>query len=82
VGLRIVGSPLSPYVRKVLVCLDLKGLECELDPIVPFFGGDRFSALSPLRRIPVLTTGPKPPTRRHRQYRGPVPAARLIRRTS
>jgi glutathione S-transferase len=55
--LRIVGSPLSPYVRKVLVCLDLKGLAYELDPIVPFFGGDRFSALSPLRRIPVLIDG-------------------------
>ena len=49
----IVGSYLSPYVRKVLVCLDLKGLEYEIDPIVPFFGGDRFSELSPLRRIPV-----------------------------
>ncbi len=56
-GLRIVGSPLSPYVRKVLVCLDLKRLDCELDPIVPFFGDDRFSALSPLRRIPVLIDG-------------------------
>ena len=55
--MRIVGSPLSPYVRKVLVFLDLKGLEYELDPIVPFFGGDHFSALSPLRRIPVLIDG-------------------------
>ena len=52
--MRVVGSPLSPYVRKVLVFLDLKGLECELDPIVPFFGDDRFTTLSPLRRIPVL----------------------------
>jgi glutathione S-transferase len=55
--IRIVGSPLSPYVRKVLVFLELKGLEFELDPIVPFFGGDRFGALSPLRRIPVLIDG-------------------------
>jgi glutathione S-transferase len=44
-------------VRKVLVFLELKGLEFELDPIVPFFGGDRFGALSPLRRIPVLIDG-------------------------
>jgi len=51
---RIIGSYLSPYVRKVLVCLDLKGIAYEIDPIVPFFGDDRFSALSPLRRIPVL----------------------------
>jgi len=51
---RIVGNYLSPYVRKVLVCLHLKGIAYEIDPIVPFMGDDRFSALSPLRRIPVL----------------------------
>jgi glutathione S-transferase len=53
----IVGSYLSPYVRKVLVCLELKGLAYEVDHIVPFFGDDRFTKLSPLRRIPVLVDG-------------------------
>jgi glutathione S-transferase len=53
----IVGSYLSPYVRKVLVCLALKGVAYEIDPIVPFFGDDRFGKLSPLRRIPVLVDG-------------------------
>jgi glutathione S-transferase len=51
---RIIGSYVSPYVRKVLVCLHLKGIPYEIDPIVPFMGDDRFSRLSPLRRIPVL----------------------------
>ena len=51
---RIVGSYLSPYVRKVLVCLELKGLPYEIDPIVPFFGDERFSKASPLRRVPVF----------------------------
>jgi glutathione S-transferase len=51
---RIVGSYLSPYVRKVLVFLHEKGIAYEIDPIVPFFGDDAFSRLSPLRRIPVL----------------------------
>jgi glutathione S-transferase len=51
---RIVGSYLSPYVRKVLACLDIKGLAYEIDPIVPFMGDDRFTRLSPLRRVPVL----------------------------
>lgn len=51
---RIIGSYLSPYVRKVLVALHLKHVAYEIDPIVPFFGDDRFSDLSPLRRIPVL----------------------------
>jgi glutathione S-transferase len=53
----IVGSYLSPYVRKVLVALELKGLAYEVDHIVPFFGDDRFSKLSPLRRIPVMVDG-------------------------
>ena len=51
---QIIGSYLSPYVRKVLVVLDLKGIPFEIDPIVPFFGDDRFSRISPVRRIPVL----------------------------
>lgn len=51
---RIIGSYLSPYVRKVLVCLDLKGVSYEIDPIVPFYGNDAFTQVSPLRRIPVL----------------------------
>jgi glutathione S-transferase len=51
---QIVGSFLSPYVRKVLVVLNLKGIPYEVDPIVPFFGNDRFSQISPVRRIPVL----------------------------
>lgn len=53
----IIGSYLSPYVRKVLVCLELKGLAYEIDPIVPFFGSDEFSQISPLRRVPVLIDG-------------------------
>jgi glutathione S-transferase len=52
--MKIIGSYVSPYVRKVLACLALKGLEYEIDPITPFFGGEAFDRLSPLRRIPVL----------------------------
>lgn len=51
---RIIGTYLSPYVRKVLIFLEQKGIPYEIDPIVPFFGDDRFSKLSPLRRIPVF----------------------------
>ena len=53
-SVKIIGSYLSPYVRKILVLLQLKGITYEIDPIVPFFGDERFSAMSPLRRIPVL----------------------------
>ncbi len=55
--LRIIGNYISPYVRKVLACLELKGLEYEIDPIAPFVGNDEFTRLSPLRRIPVLVDG-------------------------
>ena len=55
--IRIIGSFVSPYVRKVLACANLKGLKYEVDPITPFYGNDEFTRLSPLRRIPVLIDG-------------------------
>jgi glutathione S-transferase len=36
--LTVIGSYVSPYVRKVLACMNLKGLDYEFDPITPFFG--------------------------------------------
>ena len=54
---QIIGSYISPYVRKVLAVLHLKGIAYEIDPIVPFFGDDRFTEISPLRRIPVYSDG-------------------------
>jgi len=56
-SLKIIGNYISPYVRKVLVCLELKGIAYEIDPIAPFVGDERFSELSPLRRIPILIDG-------------------------
>tara|TARA_R110001599_G_scaffold140340_2_gene320356 strand:- start:253 stop:1017 length:765 start_codon:yes stop_codon:yes gene_type:complete len=53
----IIGSYVSPYVRKLLACLAIKGLDYTIDPITPFYGNDEFTRLSPLRRIPVLVQG-------------------------
>lgn len=53
----IVGTPISPYVRKVLAILDMKAIPFRCDPQIPFFGGDDFTAISPLRRVPVLIQG-------------------------
>ncbi|WP_440976403.1 glutathione S-transferase family protein [Pseudoxanthomonas winnipegensis] len=53
----VVGSYVSPYVRKVLVVMALKGLRYTIDPIAPFVGGDAFQRISPLRRVPVLIDG-------------------------
>src|SRR5687768_17799220 len=55
--MKIIGSYVSPYVRKVLACLAIKDLLYEIDPITPFYGGEEFERLSPLRRIPVLIDG-------------------------
>mgnify|MGYP000082400807 CR=1 FL=1 len=53
----LIGSPISPYVRKVLAACALKGIEVELDPISPMAGNDDFERISPLRRIPVWIEG-------------------------
>ncbi|MFL6721760.1 MAG: glutathione S-transferase family protein [Sphingomonas sp.] len=53
----VIGSFVSPYVRKVLACMNLKGIRYEVDPITPFHGNDEFERLSPLRRVPVLIHG-------------------------
>lgn len=53
----LIGSPVSPYVRKVLAVCALKGVEVALDPISPMMGNDDFERLSPLRRVPVWLEG-------------------------
>lgn len=53
----IIGSPISPYVRKILAILAIKKLAFEIDPIVAFYTDDRFRQINPLRRIPVLIDG-------------------------
>ena len=53
-SITIVGSYVSPFVRKVLACLELKQLKYRIDPIAPFYGDDEYSRLSPLRRVPIL----------------------------
>lgn len=53
----IVGNHISPFVRKVLAVCEMKGIAYRMDSIVPFYGSDQFTALSPMRRIPVLIEG-------------------------
>jgi glutathione S-transferase len=55
--LTIIGSPASPYVRKILAVLSIKDLEVEIDPVVAFYTDDRFTKINPLRRIPLLFDG-------------------------
>lgn len=53
-GIRIYGAQLSPFVRKVRVCLQEKGIEYDLDPVNPFGPPQWFREISPLGKIPVL----------------------------
>lgn len=53
-ALKIYGSGLSPFVRKVRVVLAEKGLPYDIEQIIPFAPPPEFLAISPLKRIPVL----------------------------
>jgi glutathione S-transferase len=50
----IIGGPASPYVRKVMAVCALKNVAFRCDPMIPFQGNDDFTAISPLRRVPVF----------------------------
>lgn len=52
--LKIYGAPLSPFVRKALLVLDHKGLEYEVDPVLPHAESPAFQQASPLGKIPAL----------------------------
>ena len=50
----IHGSPISPFVRKTLVCLIEKGVDYELNPVNPFPAPESHLKLSPLGKVPLL----------------------------
>ena len=51
------GHPLSPFVRKVLLVLDAKGVAYDNPMVFPADPSPAFRAISPLGRIPVLQHG-------------------------
>ena len=50
----ILGSPLSPFVRKVRVFCAEKGIDYEIEAVSPFNPPEGWAEISPLGRIPVL----------------------------
>lgn len=53
-SLTVFGAPLSPFVRKVRLCLLEKGLEYQLETVMPFTPPQWYLELNPLGRIPAL----------------------------
>ncbi|MCJ9427704.1 glutathione S-transferase family protein [Kordiimonas marina] len=53
-ALTVCGVNLSPFVRKIRVQLIEKGVPHDVEPLNPFQAGDDFTAINPLRRIPLL----------------------------
>jgi glutathione S-transferase len=53
----LFGASISPFVRKVLVCANEKGLTLEHRPVSPHVDDPEFKAASPLGKIPALQDG-------------------------
>ncbi len=53
----LYGAPLSPFVRKVRLCLAKKALDHELEVVLPFTPPAWFFDISPLGRIPAFRDG-------------------------
>nr|WP_067290392.1 glutathione S-transferase family protein [Marinobacterium profundum] len=56
-SLTVYGAPLSPFVRKLCLCLAEKGLSYELEVVLPFDQPSWFLELNPLGRIPAIKDG-------------------------
>lgn len=55
--LKVHGVRMSPFVRKVLVVLDMKGLPYEVKDVMPGSNDPAFRAISPLGKIPAFEDG-------------------------
>ncbi|MBA1274705.1 glutathione S-transferase family protein [Stutzerimonas azotifigens] len=56
-NMTLYGAPLSPFVRKVRLCLLEKGLDYQLEVVMPFTPPDWYLQLNPLGRIPAFKDG-------------------------
>lgn len=56
-SMTVYGAALSPFVRKVRLCLLEKGLDYQLEVVMPFTPPDWYLQLNPLGRIPAFKDG-------------------------
>ena len=55
--IKVHGVHGSPFVRKVFVALDYKGIPYEIVPQMPFSGSEEYLKINPLGKIPTLVDG-------------------------
>jgi glutathione S-transferase len=55
----VYGVPLSPFVRKVRVALAEKGIQYDLDPVIPVNVSAEYRKMSPLGKVPAFRDGDK-----------------------
>lgn len=54
---KVYGVHGSPFVRKVLIALDIKNVEYEIVPQMPFSGDKDYLKINPLGKVPTLVDG-------------------------
>lgn len=54
---KLYGVGLSPFVRKVRIVLEAKGIAYDLDPVIPMNPNPDFKRISPLGKIPAFADG-------------------------
>jgi len=54
---KIIGAPLSPFVRKVRIYMEERGLSFDMEPMMPGSDDPEFRKISPLGKIPAFDDG-------------------------
>lgn len=55
--MKLIGVPMSPFVRKAAAALAVKGVDYESEIVVPGLQPPEFLEISPLNKVPVLVDG-------------------------
>jgi glutathione S-transferase len=55
--IKVYGVHGSPFVRKVFIALDFKGIDYEIVPQMPFSRDEEYIKLNPLAKVPTLVDG-------------------------
>jgi len=55
--IKVYGVHGSPFVRKVFIALDMKGIPYQIVPQMPFSGDTEYLKINPLGKVPTLVDG-------------------------